>query len=177
MARSKIKKFSEIFAFLSRIFSLIFQIICIKINKHWNIIEKIREKCKSLRKLYNFRVGHKFLIMWKIKNLTWTCYNWGLGGGVPECRKMFRKIIEIDNVKFNNFSKIAWIFCTEQDKNRRIIENFIRPAGSWAEPPYASEFLLIFPKFSSCNLFFLKLLGSALRQKIIIQYFPCFHAS
>ena len=42
------------------------------------------------------------------------------------------------------------IFCTELDKNIRINENFIRPGGSGAEPPDASEFLWIFPKFSSC---------------------------
>ena len=48
----------------------------------------------------------------------------------PEGRKIFRKFVEIDNVKFNKFSKIAWIFYTELDKNIRIIENIIRPGGS-----------------------------------------------
>ena len=61
------------------------------------------------QKIFNFRVGHKFLIMGKIKNLIWTCYNGGGsgGGGAPEVRKNFRKFVEIGNVKFNNFTKIA----------------------------------------------------------------------
>ena len=35
---------------------------------------------------------------------------WGSGAERPEGRKNFRKFVEISNVKFNNFSKIAWIF-------------------------------------------------------------------
>ena len=65
------------------------------------------------------------------------------GAEPPEGRKNFRKFVEIGNVKFNNFTKIARIFCTELDKNIRIIENFIRTGGSGggAEPPDASQFL------------------------------------
>ena len=59
----------------------------------------------------------------------------GSGGGAPEGRKNFREFVEIDSVKFNNFTKIAWIFCTEFDKNIRIIENFIRPWGSGGGAP------------------------------------------
>ena len=70
----------------------------------------MREKCKFFRKFFNFRVGHKFLIMGKIKNLIWTCYNGGSGGGAPEGRKNFRKFVEIGNVKFNNFSKNSMKF-------------------------------------------------------------------
>ena len=57
-------------------------------------------------------------------------------------------------------------------QNIRIIENFIRPGGSRGGAPEASEFLWIFPKFSSCIFnFFLKFEGRPPRQKIIIQYF------
>ena len=59
---------------------------------------------KFFRKFFNCRAGHKFLIMGKIKNLIWTCYNVGLGGAEPP---EGRKFVEIGNVKFNNFSKIA----------------------------------------------------------------------
>ena len=45
-------------------------------------------------------------------------------------------------------------FLHELDKNIRIIEIFIRPGGSGAEPPDASEFFVNFSKFSSCNLNF-----------------------
>ena len=55
---------------------------------------------------------------------------WGSGAEPPEGRKMFRKFVVIDNVKFIDFTKIACIFCTDLDKNIRIIENFIRPGGS-----------------------------------------------
>ena len=64
----------------------------------------------------------------------------GSGGGAPEGRKKFRKFVEIGNVKFNNLTKVAWIFCTELDKNLWIIENFIRPGGSGAEPPTLANF-------------------------------------
>ena len=40
-----------------------FSKICIKINKK---IEKIEKKCNFFRKFFNFRAGHKFLIMGKI---------------------------------------------------------------------------------------------------------------
>ena len=64
-------------------------------------------------------------------------------------------------------------FLQKLDKNIRIIEHFIRLRGSGAESPGASEFLWIFPKFSSCNFnFFLKFEGRPPRKKIIIQYFP-----
>ena len=59
----------------------------------------------------------------------------GSGAEPPEGRKIFRKFVEIGNVKFNNLTKIAGIFCTELDKNIRIIENFIRPEGSWGGAP------------------------------------------
>ena len=80
--------------------------------------------------------------MGKIKNLIWTCYNGARGGAEPpEGRKNVRKFVEIGNVKFNDFTKIAWTVCTELDKNIRIIENFIRPGGSEGGAPDASEFL------------------------------------
>ena len=95
----------------------------------------------------------------KNKESKWTCYN-----GV---------MVEIGNVKFINFTKIAWISCTKLDKYIRIIENYIRTWGSGAERPDGSQFLWIFPKFSSCNFnFFLKFEGRPPRQKIIIKYFP-----
>ena len=37
-----------------------FSKICIKINKQLKNIEKIREKCKFLRKFINFQVGDNF---------------------------------------------------------------------------------------------------------------------
>ena len=74
--------------------------------------------------------------MGKIKNLTRTCYNVGLWGrSPPKVEKNFRKFVEIGNVKFNKFTKIALILCTELDKNIRIIENFIRPGGSGGGAP------------------------------------------
>ena len=79
-----------------------FSKICIKINKKLKNIEKIREKCKFLRKFFNFPEGHKFLIMGQINNLIWTCCNGGLGAELPEGRKNFRKFVEIGNVKFND---------------------------------------------------------------------------
>ena len=63
------------------------------------------------------------------------------GAEPPEGRKNFRKFVEIGNVKFNNLTKIACLFCTVLDKNRSIIENFIRPGGSGGGAPDASEFL------------------------------------
>ena len=101
-----------------------------------------------------------------------------MGGGArgaepTEGRKKFRKFVGIGKVKFNNFTKIEWIFCPELDKNIRIIKNFMRPGGAGAEPPDASEFLWIFSKFSSCNFnFFLKFVGRPPGQKMIIQCFP-----
>ena len=55
--------------------------------------------------------------------------------GRKEVRKGFMKFVEIDNVKFNNLTKIALIFCTGLDKNIRIIENFIRLGGSGGGAP------------------------------------------
>ena len=118
-----------------------------KIEKYW----EIREKCKLFRNFFNFRAGHKFLIIGKIKILTWTCYNGGhflyLGGGAaepPEGIKNFRKFLEIGNVKFNNFTKIAWIICTELDKIIRRIENFIRPGCSGGVAPRRYRILINF---------------------------------
>ena len=57
--------------------------------------------------------------------------SWGARGAeAPEGRKIFRKCVEIFNVKFINFAKIERISCTELGKNIRIIENIIRPGGS-----------------------------------------------
>ena len=110
--------------------------ICIKINRKLKEIWENWRKCKFFRIFFNFLAGHKFLIMGKINNLIWTCCNGGFGGGAPpEGRKNFRKFVEIGNVKFNNLTKIAWIFCTGLDKNIRIIENFIRPGGSGVGAP------------------------------------------
>ena len=64
------------------------------------------------------------------------------------------------------------MFCTELDKNIRIIENFILAVGSGGRSPDASEPLSIFPKFSSCNFnFILKFAGRPPRQKLIIHCF------
>ena len=79
-------------------------------------MRKFEEKSKFFIKFFNFRAGHKIVIMRKIKNLIWTCYNGGLRGGDPRGRKNFRKFIEIGNVKFNNFSKIALIFARSWTK-------------------------------------------------------------
>ena len=64
-----------------------FSKICIKINKKLKNIEQIREKCNFFRKFFNFRVGHKFLIMGQIKNLIWILLMWAQGAEPPEGRK------------------------------------------------------------------------------------------
>ena len=79
--------------------------ICIKINKK---LKKFEKKCKFFRKYFNFRAGHKFLIIGKIKNLNGHAI---MGGAQwaepPEGRKILRKFVEIGNVKFINFTKIG----------------------------------------------------------------------
>ena len=70
-------------------------------------------------------------------------------------------------------SNILSIFCTELDRNTRIIEKFIRPGGAEAEPPTLANFYEFFPKLSSCNCnFFIKFAGRPPGQNVIIQYFP-----
>ena len=64
-------------------FGVIFQKYALKLIKNGKNWENSREKCKFFRKFFNFRTGHKFLIMGKIKNLIWTCYHGVLGGRSP----------------------------------------------------------------------------------------------
>ena len=64
-------------------FGVIFQKYALKLIKNLKNIENIREKCRFLRKSFNFLAGHKFVIMGKINNLIWTCCNGGLGGRSP----------------------------------------------------------------------------------------------
>ena len=40
----------------------------------------------------------------------------GSGGGAPEGRKMFRKFVEICNMKFNNFQKLHEFFARSWTK-------------------------------------------------------------
>ena len=42
-----------------------FSKICIKINKKLKKLRKFDKKCKFFRKFFNFRAGHRFLIMEK----------------------------------------------------------------------------------------------------------------
>ena len=67
----------------------------------------------------------------------------GVGGGAPEGRKYLRNFVEIGNVKFKNlitFQKLHEFFCTELDKNIRIIETFIRPGVRGRSPPMLANF-------------------------------------
>ena len=84
-----------------------FSKIFIKIKKKIEQILKKFRKMQIFQKFFNLRAGHKFFIMGKIKYLIWTCYLGWLGGRSPEGRINFRKFVEIGNVKFNNFTKIA----------------------------------------------------------------------
>ena len=61
-----------------------FQKYALKLIKNLKSIDKIREKMKIFYKIFNCRAGHKFLIMGKVKNLIWTCYNGGLVGNLKE---------------------------------------------------------------------------------------------
>ena len=50
-------------------------------------------------------------------------------------------------------------------KNIRIIESFIRPGGSGAEPPTLANFYVFTLNFSLANLIFPKIRGSAPKTK------------
>ena len=69
-------------------------------------------------RIFNFWAGHKFLIMRKIKNLIWTCYNGGSGAEPPRVEKisgnLSKSVIRIFRIFpisffgfFCNFTKIA----------------------------------------------------------------------
>ena len=61
-------------------FGVIFQKYALKLIK---ILRKLEKKCRFFRKFFNFRAGHKFLIMGKIKNLNGHAIIGGSGGGAP----------------------------------------------------------------------------------------------
>ena len=90
--------------------------------------------------------------MGKIKTLIWTCYNGGSGAEPPEGRKNFRKFVEIGNVKFINFTKMAWISWTKLDKNIRIIENYSYIFRG--EPPTLANFYESSLNFPLASLIF-----------------------
>ena len=73
-------------------FGVIFQKYPLKLKKIEKLMRKFEKKCKFFRTFFNFLAGHKFLIMGKIKNLIWTCYNGGLGGRSSLRQKNFQKI-------------------------------------------------------------------------------------
>ena len=62
------------------------------------ILEKLREKWKTLGNSYNFQECHNFLSMEKIRNIIWTDYNGGFD------RKAFKKFLEIGNEKFKKLT-------------------------------------------------------------------------
>ena len=71
----------------------IFSKLCIKINKNFKILGKIRGKCNFFEITLNFRMGN-FNLMGNIRNIIFTGYNVGEG------RKSFKKFVDIRNVKF-----------------------------------------------------------------------------
>ena len=74
-------------------FGVIFQKYALKlIKKIEKNLRKFEKKCKFFRKFFNFRAGHKFLIVGKINNLIWACCNVGLGGGAHRRLKIFQVI-------------------------------------------------------------------------------------
>ena len=113
----------------------------------------------------NFLAG-----LWKIWNKIWTGYNGGIEGGATRGRKIFKKFIEIEHVKFlkiinfQNFHDFLLRF-GKKYKNWKFY------LSSWFVLPPDSEILWCFPNFSSCHFNFPpKFAGRPPRYKLIIHY-------
>ena len=69
---------------------------CIKINKNLHNYCYNSRKCKFFGNFFNFQAGHKLLIMAKINNRIWTCYNGGggsRGGGAQPPNILIRTVL------------------------------------------------------------------------------------
>ena len=88
--------------------------------------------------------------------------------GVARGWKICKKFVEYGQVKlinYSTFSKVSWISCADLDKDKIIIENYVRPLGLRAKPPSIENFCDFFLNFPLATLIFpLKFAGSPPRQ-------------